>query len=55
MADDELGPVVIGYSALGAWVAAYEQWLKSGDADLSALLNEAFDQLATGFRQSAVT
>jgi TetR/AcrR family transcriptional regulator, regulator of mycofactocin system len=55
VADDELGPVVIGYSALGASIAAYEQWLKSRDADLSALLNEAFDQLATGFRQGAVT
>ena len=29
VADDALGPVVIGYSALGASIAAYEQWLKS--------------------------
>jgi mycofactocin system transcriptional regulator len=55
VADDELEPVVIGYSALGASIAAYEQWLKSDDADLSALLIEAFDQLATGFRQGAKT
>jgi hypothetical protein len=50
VADDELAPVVIGYSALGASIAAYEQWLKSADADLSALLREAFDELAAGFR-----
>jgi mycofactocin system transcriptional regulator len=55
VADDELEPVVIGYSALGASIAAYEQWLKSDDADLSALLIEAFDQLATGFRQGVKT
>jgi mycofactocin system transcriptional regulator len=55
VADDELAPVVIGYSSLGASISAYEQWLKSDDADLSALLNEAFEQLATGFRQGART
>lgn len=53
VANDELAPVVIGYSALGASVAAYEQWLKSDEADLSALLREAFDELAAGFRQGA--
>jgi mycofactocin system transcriptional regulator len=51
--DDELGPVVIGYSALGASVAAYEQWLKDDGADLAALLDEAFSQLANGFAQPA--
>jgi TetR/AcrR family transcriptional regulator, regulator of mycofactocin system len=53
VADDELAPVVIGYSALGASIAAYEQWLKSDDADLSALLNDAFAQLAAGFRETS--
>ena len=50
VAADELAPVVIGYSALGASIAAYEQWLKSDDADLSALLRAAFDHLAAAFR-----
>jgi len=49
VAPDELLPVVIGYSALGASIAAYEQWLEHDDADLPALLDEAFGQLATGF------
>jgi hypothetical protein len=48
---DDLVPAVIGYSALGASIAAYEQWLKSSDADLGALLDDAFRQLAAGFRQ----
>lgn len=55
MADDDLVPVVIGYSALGASIAAYEQWLKSDAADLSALLRQAFDQLAAGLRHGART
>ena len=49
--DDALVPVLIGYSALGVSITAYEQWLRSDDADLSALLNDAFDELAAGFRQ----
>jgi mycofactocin system transcriptional regulator len=53
VADTELVPVVIGYTALGASIAAYEQWLQSDDADLSALLREAFDQLAAAFRHGS--
>ena len=55
VADHELAPVVIGYSALGASIAAYEQWLKSDDADLSALLSDAFGQLAAAFGQESQT
>lgn len=53
VAPDELRPVVIGYSALGASVAAYEQWLKDDRAELAALLDEAFAQLAGGFAAAA--
>lgn len=55
VADDDLAPVVIGYSALGASIAAYEQWLKVEDADLSALLNDAFGQLAAAVRETSRT
>ncbi len=50
---DDLVPQVIGHSALGASIAAYEDWLRRDDADLSALLERAFAELATGFRHPA--
>jgi mycofactocin system transcriptional regulator len=50
---DELLPRVIGYSALGAALAAYEQWLRDDEADLAALMDEALGELATGFRPPA--
>ena len=43
---DELFPRTVGHAMLGAAVAAYEQWLESGDADLSALLDAALRALA---------
>jgi TetR/AcrR family transcriptional regulator, regulator of mycofactocin system len=46
---DDLVPVMIGYSALGASLAAYERWLADPDGDLAALLHEAFGALAAGF------
>jgi mycofactocin system transcriptional regulator len=50
LAADDLLPRVIGYSALGAAVAAYEQWLSKEDVDLSQVLDEALGELAIGFR-----
>jgi TetR/AcrR family transcriptional regulator, regulator of mycofactocin system len=52
VAPDDLVPAVIGYSSLGAAIAAYEQWLSSDDADLAALLDAAFSSLAAGFAES---
>ena len=49
LAPDDLLPKVIGYSALGATLAAYEQWLRDEDADLMWLLDEALGELAIGF------
>jgi TetR/AcrR family transcriptional regulator, regulator of mycofactocin system len=49
LAPDALLPQVIGYSALGATLAAYEQWLRDEDADLMSLLDQALGELATGF------
>jgi mycofactocin system transcriptional regulator len=37
---DSFGPQLIGHLALGAAVAAYEQWLADANADLRALLIE---------------
>lgn len=42
----DLPPVVIGYSALGASLAAYERWLTEPTSDLAALLHEAFGSLS---------
>ncbi len=47
----DLLPNVIAYSALGAALAGYEQWLKDDAADLAALLDDALGELAAGFRQ----
>ncbi len=49
LAPDALLPQVIGYSALGATLAAYEQWLRDEDADLMCLLDQALGELAIGF------
>lgn len=39
----------IGYTALGAAVAAYEVWLAQDDGDLLELIDTAYRQLADGF------
>jgi mycofactocin system transcriptional regulator len=44
-----LVPVLVGYSALGGSLAAYEQWLARPGSDLRELLDEAWDALAVGF------
>jgi mycofactocin system transcriptional regulator len=49
LSEDDLLPKVIGYSALGAAMAAYEQWLQDPDADLERLLDESLGELADGF------
>lgn len=46
---DDLLPTVIGYTALGASLAAYEIWLGDRKSDLAALLDEALSELAIGF------
>lgn len=46
----DLLPTVIGYSALGATLAAYEIWLSDDTATLPDLLDEALGELAVGFR-----
>lgn len=47
---DDLLPKVIGYSALGATIAAYEEWLRLPGADLGGLLDRALGELAIGFQ-----
>jgi mycofactocin system transcriptional regulator len=47
---DELLPKVIGYSALGATLAGYEEWLRGDGRSLASLLDEALSELAAGFR-----
>lgn len=46
---DDLLPSVIGWSAMGATLAAYEQWLRDPDADLMCQLDLALGELAIGF------
>jgi mycofactocin system transcriptional regulator len=43
---DSLPPQLVGHLALGAAVAAYEQWLQEGTADLAQLLSAAFRSVA---------
>jgi mycofactocin system transcriptional regulator len=43
---DSLPPQLVGHLALGAAVAAYEQWLQDGTADLAQLLSAAFRSVA---------
>jgi TetR/AcrR family transcriptional regulator, regulator of mycofactocin system len=47
--EDDLLPEVVAYSALGATLAAYGQWLRDGEADLTSLLDQALGELAIGF------
>ena len=49
MRPDALLPRAVAYAMLGVAVAAYEQWLESGDADLCDLLDTAVLDLATAF------
>ena len=50
MSQHDLLPTVIGYSALGAALAAYEIWLQDDSAALTDLLDEALGELAIGFQ-----
>ena len=47
--ETDMLPQLIAYSALGAAVAAYDQWLRAEDADLDSLLDEAMGELSHGF------
>ena len=47
-AGGDLLPRLIGYTVLGAAVAAYDQWLRGPAADLRALLDQALGELARG-------
>ena len=46
---EDMIPQLIAYSALGAAVAAYEQWLRDEDAELEPLLDVAMGELQRGF------
>ena len=46
---DAIEPRTIGWMFLGASLSAYEQWLRSDDADLIALLGSAFALLRSVF------
>jgi hypothetical protein len=50
-----LAPRTIAYAALGAALAAYEQWLEDGDADLAALIDAAMCQLSAAFAGDLTT
>ena len=45
-----LRPQLVGHVALGAAVAAYEQWLADEQTDLAALLRESFAAVSQGLR-----
>lgn len=47
--DDGAVPQLVGHVALGAAVAAYEQWLADPAVDLESLLAASFTELAAGF------
>ncbi len=49
MRPDALLPRTVAYAMLGVAVAAYEQWLDSGDDDLCGLLDTAVHALASAF------
>ena len=42
-------PRTVAYAMLGVAVAAYEQWLESGDGDLCDLLDTAVLELTSAF------
>jgi mycofactocin system transcriptional regulator len=46
---EDMLPQLIAYAALGAAVAAYEQWLRDEDAELEPLLDVAMGELQRGF------
>jgi mycofactocin system transcriptional regulator len=46
-----LVPQLVGYTALGAALAAYEQWLGDERADLSVLLDTALRELCAGLAE----
>jgi mycofactocin system transcriptional regulator len=48
-APQDMVPQLIAYAALGAAVAAYEQWLRDSDAELEPLLDLAMAELSRGF------
>jgi TetR/AcrR family transcriptional regulator, regulator of mycofactocin system len=52
---DALVPQAIGHAMLGAAIAAYEQWLRDGSADLCELLDTAVHALTSGFSALATT
>ena len=48
---DALEPQAIGWTCLGVALAAYDQWLARDDADLGALLIQAFTVLQRSFER----
>ena len=46
---EDMVPQLIAYAALGAAVAAYEQWLRDEGAELEPLLDVAMGELQRGF------
>ena len=48
LAPTDPGPTLTGHVALAVSATAYELWLRDDHADLSELLDEAFDRLAAG-------
>lgn len=49
LSPDDLLPRTLGHCALGCALAAYEEWLRSREASLPALLDQTFRSLAAGF------
>ena len=47
---EDMIPQLIAYAALGAAVAAYEQWLRDEGEELEPLLDVAMRELHRGFR-----
>lgn len=52
---DELLPRTVAHAMLGIAVAAYEQWLDSGDDDLCELLDTAVQALASAFTPASAS
>jgi hypothetical protein len=46
---DGLLPQTVAYAMLGVAIAAYEQWLRDDDSNLSELLDTAMRDLAAAF------
>ena len=53
LSTDDLLPRFAGHAMLGAAVAAYEQWLANGGADLPALLNATVARASIGLVDEA--